>query len=277
VGRRHDTVSFLTDYGLDDEFVGVCKGIVVRIAPGATLIDVSHGVPPFDVRAGALTLLRAVPYLPDGVHLAVVDPGVGTDRRAIAVEAADGNLFVAPDNGLIGPAVAASGGAGRAVVLDPSRFTTTEPSATFWGRDVFAPAAGYLASGVELDELGDRVDVAALRPLLLPLAQRDDAGAIRAVVLWVDRFGNCASNVTEEDLAEAGIGAGSSIWVHHGDSRRERVPFVRTFADAQPGRLLAFIDSAGHLAIAVSSGSAAADLGIGPGDTLTLEPSPSLL
>lgn len=256
-------VTFLSDFGYDDEFVAVCKGVVLQAVPDANIVDVTHAIAPGDVRGGALALLRALPYFPVGVHLAVVDPGVGTDRKAIALSTADGRHFVGPDNGLLSPVVAIFGGAVEAVVLEPEGWGLGEPSATFWGRDVFAPATAVIAGGESMFELGSRIDPAELTPLLIPLAQVAD-GEAHGVVLWIDRFGNVQTNITPEVLAEAGAGPGGSLTLHHG-SRRDRMPFVRTFADVDPGRLLAFIDSTGQVAIAVNGGSAAAELGLAAG------------
>jgi S-adenosylmethionine hydrolase len=272
-------VTFLSDYGLQDEFAAVCKGIIWQLAPGTPILDITHGIAPGNIRSGALTLARAIQYVPVGVHLAVVDPGVGTDRAALAVEAADGRFFIGPDNGLLSPAVQICGGASAAVRLDPERWGMTDPSPTFAGRDVFAPAAGALAVGADLGDLGDTADPAGLTALLLPLCQVE-AGIVRGVVLWVDRYGNVSTNITEADLTDAGIGGGDAILISTaiaGRTRRERVPFVRTFADVETGRLLAFVDSAGQLAIAVNGGDAASELGIGEGATITAEPSPALL
>ena len=165
-------VSFLSDYGHADEFVGVCTAVIAGIAPDARVIDITHEVPAFDVRAGSLALVRAVQYLPGGVVLAVVDPGVGTSRRAIAVETEHG-FFVGPDNGLLAPAVSMAGGATRAVELANDEYHLDSPGPTFAGRDVFAPAAAYLASGVPLTDLGPEVDAVTLLPGLVSLPRRD--------------------------------------------------------------------------------------------------------
>ena len=191
-------VSFLSDYGSADEFAGVCRAVILRAAPAARIIDVTHEIPAHDVRAGALTLARAAQYLPPGVVLAVVDPGVGTDRRAVAVEVESGFL-VGPDNGLLAPAVAMLGGATRVVCLTNLDYQLEAAGATFAGRDVFAPAAGYLAAGVALTDLGDLVDPLSLVPGMMPLP-RDEGGRIVAEVLWVDRFGNLQLNVDPEEL-----------------------------------------------------------------------------
>lgn len=256
-------VTFLSDYGTDDEFAAVCKGVILQAVPDTRIVDVTHAIPPGDVRAGALSLLRALPFFPVGVHLAVVDPGVGTDRKAIVIETADGRHFVGPDNGLLSPAVAIFGGAVAAVVLEPETWGLGEPSPTFWGRDVFAPATAVLAGRESMYDLGRRIEPVELVPLLIPLAQVAE-GEAHGVILWVDRFGNAQTNITPDILAEVGVRPGDMLTLHHGN-RRERVPFVRTFADVDAGRLLAFVDSAGQVAFAVNGGNAAAELDLPAG------------
>ena len=200
MGRRYDTVSFLTDYGLQDEFVGVCTSVIRELAPHASVIDLTHGIAPFDVRAGSLALARSISYVASGVVLAVVDPGVATSRKAIAIEVADGEgVLVGPDNGLLAPAVSMTGGAGRAVELTNADYQLHAIGGTFAGRDVFAPAAAHLCNGVDLMELGNPVDADLLVPGVIPLPQSDDAKVI-AQVLWIDRFGNAQLNVGPEDL-----------------------------------------------------------------------------
>src|SRR6478752_8346790 len=203
MGRRYDTVSFLSDWGLRDEFVGVVKGVLRDLAPHVHVIDLTHEIAPFDVRAGSLALARSISYLPTGIVLAVVDPGVGTARRAVAIEVAGGEgVLVGPDNGLLAPAVAMAGGAERAVELTNPEYQLAAPGATFAGRDVFAPAAAHICNGVDLSELGPDVDAALLLPATVPLP-RDDGDAVVAEVLWVDRFGNCQLNVGPDDLPAA--------------------------------------------------------------------------
>jgi S-adenosylmethionine hydrolase len=184
MGRRYETISFLSDYGTDDEFVGVVKSVIRELAPHAAVIDLTHGIAPYDVRAGSLALARAISYVASGVVMAVVDPGVGTSRRAIAVEVAAGEgVLIGPDNGLLAPAVAMAGGAGRAVELNRLEHRLEAPGATFDGRDVFAPAAAALCNGVDLLDLGDDVDADLLFPGVVPLPQIDDSTVI-AQALW---------------------------------------------------------------------------------------------
>src|SRR5918997_1363547 len=198
MGDRRDTISFLSDYGTTDEFVGVVKSVVRSIAPHVTVIDLTHEIPPHDVRAGGLALARAVQY----VALGVVDPGVGTDRRAIAVEVAGGEgVFVGPDNGLLAPAVAMAGGATRAVELSVVDHHLPSPGPTFAGRDIFAPVSALLCNGLPLEEVGHPVDPAGLLPGVLPISRVED-GVLHAEVLWVDRFGNAQLNLDPDELPD---------------------------------------------------------------------------
>lgn len=198
------TVSFLSDYGHQDEFVGVVKSVIKSIAPAADIIDITHGIARHDIRAGGLALARAVQYLCDGVALAVVDPGVGSHRRGVAVELSERNLtLVGPDNGLLAPAVALMEGAGRAVSLTNTEFQLPAAGDTFDGRDVFGPAAAHLCQGVPLEELGEEVPVASLTPALIPVVQKFD-DHLMAEVLWVDHFGNAQLNLGPQDLDDLG-------------------------------------------------------------------------
>ena len=263
---RHDTISFLSDYGHDDEFVGVVKSVMREIAPHATVIDLTHSIPPFDIRAGSLALARAVQYVARGIVLAVVDPGVGTERRAVAVEVASGDgIFVGPDNGLLASAVAMAGGAERAVALTNPVYQLPAPGPTFAGRDIFGPAAAHLAAGVELTELGEEVDVHTLMPGVLPITRREGDQLI-AEVLWVDRFGNAQLNVDPEEIDEFG----DTVLLRF----HERVRTARrasTYGDIGRGQLGLVVDSYGLVSIALERQSAAAELGIGAGDEVQLE------
>jgi len=265
VARRYDTVSFLTDYGLDDEFVGVVKSVLRDLAPHALVVDLTHGVRPFDVRGGALALARAIPYVPDGVVLAVVDPGVGTARRALAIEVAGGaGILLGPDNGLLAPAVAIAGGADRAVELTNPEHHLAAPGATFAGRDVFAPAAAHLCNGGDLTDLGPLVDTGLLMPGIVALP-RIEADGLHAEVLWVDRFGNCQLNVGPEDLT-----AGVDVWaVSTGDERRA-AKLATSFGELGPGAVGLVLDSHGMYALAFDQRSAAAELHLATGDAVVL-------
>ena len=270
-GSEPPVVSFLSDYGLTDEFVGVCKAVILRAAPSARIIDVTHGIPPFDVRAGALALARAVQYLPPGVVLAVVDPGVGSDRRAVAVEVETGFL-VGPDNGLLAPAVAMLGGATRAVSLTNPEYQLEAPGATFAGRDVFAPAAGYLAAGTPLEALGELVDPMALVPGMVPLP-RDEGGRAAGEVLWVDRYGNAQLNIDPGDLAALGVEPGGALEIQCGNDRRTG-RWVGSYAEAGPFELAVVVDSYGLVSITRDRRAAAEELGLQPGSAVTLGPVP---
>ena len=270
---RFDTVSLLTDYGNADEFAGVVRAVIRDIAPHVTVIDLTHEIPPFDVRAGSLALARCITYVPSGVVMAVIDPGVATDRRAVAIEVAGGSgIVVGPDNGLLAPAVAMVGGAERAVELTNPDYRLPTPGRTFAGRDVFAPAAAHICNGVELSELGPEVDTMSLLPATVPLP-RDVGEGIVAEVLWVDRFGNCQLNVGPEDLPAAWTGdvqlrIGSATDPTGGVVRRAvRVASFAALGPGQPGLVL---DSYGMLAVCLDRRSAAEELGLVAGDQVLL-------
>jgi S-adenosylmethionine hydrolase len=259
-------VSLLTDYGLNDEFVGVVKSVICDLAPGARVIDLTHGVKPFDVRGGSLMLARAIQYVPDGVIMAVVDPGVGSSRRAVAVEVAGGRgVFLGPDNGLLGPAVALAGGAERAFELTNTDLHLPGHGSTFAGRDVFAPVAAHLANGGNIEEVGRQVDVASLMPGLVPIAGEEDhprfGKGLRCEVSWVDAFGNCQLNIGPDDIATFGEVLRVVI---DGDVRSARV--VTHFAAITGGGIGAVVDSYGMIALAVDRGSASEALRIQEGD-----------
>jgi S-adenosylmethionine hydrolase len=267
-----DTVWFLSDYGLEDEFVGVVKAVIRAIAPAATVVDVTHQVPPHDVRAGALALARSMQYLTlsPGVVLAVVDPGVGSDRRAVAVEAGEpggpATVLVGPDNGLLASAVAMAGGARRAVSLTNADYHLPSPGDTFAGRDVFAPAAAHLCAGVELAALGEAVDTLSLVPGILPLSREEDGGMV-AEVLWVDRFGNAQLNLDPDDLA----GMEDPVVLRWGTDSRTAVR-VRSFSELGPGQVGLVVDSYGLLAVTLDRRSAADELRLRAGDAVTVAP-----
>lgn len=256
--ERFSTITFLSDYGHADEFVGVVTSVLRSIAPHVTVVDLNHDIPPHDVRAGALCLARSAQYLCPGVVLAVVDPGVGTSRRAVAIEVGDGQSYlVGPDNGLLAPAVSMVGGADRAVSLTNADYQLPAPGPTFAGRDVFAPAAAHLCSGVDLYELGEPVDPAQLLPGVLPVATEVDDG-LTAEVLWVDRYGNAQLNVDPDDLA----GWGRRVGLRWGDGESRTAIRAAAYAEIGPAEVGLVVDSYGLLSIAVPRGSAAAKLGL---------------
>jgi S-adenosyl-L-methionine hydrolase (adenosine-forming) len=265
MGARFDTVTFLSDFGTGDEFVGVVHSVIRSIAPHVTVIDLTHDIPPYDVRAGSLTLGRAAQYLCPGVALAVVDPGVGTERRAVAVEVGGGESYlVGPDNGLLASAVAMSGGASAAVELTNPRYQLEAPGATFAGRDVFAPAAAHLCLGAELHGLGAPIDPLSLLPGLLPLPREQD-GALVVEVLWVDRFGNCQLNVDPEEIDHLG----PRVQLRWGDDVRT-ADRATTYQGIAPGQVGLVLDSYGMLSICLGKRSAAAELHLAVGTEVTL-------
>jgi S-adenosylmethionine hydrolase len=270
VELRYDTISFLTDYGHADESVGVVKSVIRSIAPAVAVLDISHDIEPHDVRAGGLALARSAQYLVPGVVLAVVDPGVGTERKAVAIEVGGGqSVLVGPDNGLLAPAVGMVGGATRAVVLDNPDFHLHAPGPTFAGRDVFGPAAAHLCAGVPLDELGSDIDPHSLLPGVLPVAGPGADGGFSCEVLWVDRFGNAQLNVDPDDVAAFGPAITLRIGQRNRVAQR-----ARAFGDIPPAGIGLIVDSYGLLTIAVDRGSAADELGLHEGDALVLEPAP---
>jgi S-adenosyl-L-methionine hydrolase (adenosine-forming) len=265
MAARFDTITFLSDYGTGDEFVGVVKSVIRSIAAHVTVVDLTHEIPAYDVRAGSLTLGRAAQYLCPGVVLAVVDPGVGTARRGIAIEVGGGQSYlVGPDNGLLASAVAMSGGATAVVELTNLDLQLPAPGATFAGRDVFAPAAAHLCNGVPLGELGSPVDPLSLLPGLLPIP-REEAGALVAEVLWVDRYGNCQLNVDPDEVAAFG----ARIQLRWGDDIRT-ASVSTTYAGIPDGEPALVIDSYGMLAVCLGRRSAAGELRMGVGTEVVL-------
>lgn len=270
---RFDTVSFLTDFGTVDEFVGVVKSVIRDLAPHVGVIDLTHEVAPFDIRAGSLALARCIGYVPSGVVLAIVDPGVATDRRGVAIEVAGGaGVVIGPDNGLLAPAVAMAGGAERAVELTNPEYQLGAAGATFAGRDIFAPAAAHVCNGVDLTELGPEIDPVLLLPGTVPLP-REDGEALVTEVLWIDRFGNSQLNVGPDDLP---AGWGSHLQVQVGAPTDPSGVTVRravratSFAELSGGAVGLVLDSYGMLAVSMDQRSAAQELGLAAGDQVTI-------
>lgn len=260
-------VTFLSDYGSDDDFVGVCHGVIARIAPDARVIDLTHGIPRHDVRSGALVLRRALPYCPAGVHLAVVDPEVGGERLAVAVLAAeDDRILVGPDNGLLSLAAARFGGAVEAVDIGLSPFRLEPAAATFHGRDIFAPVAAALTAGRALGEVGEPIDPDDLVVLHMPMAHAE-ADEIVAHAVSIDRFGNVMLDVEHEELAAFGLRLGHPMLVNG-----TRCVYAKTFTDVQPGEPLVYEDAYRTLALAVNRGSAAGLLELALDDNVHIRP-----
>jgi S-adenosyl-L-methionine hydrolase (adenosine-forming) len=265
-------ITFLSDYGHDDEFVGVCHGVIQRIAPGAIVIDVVHGLPRQDVRTAALTLRRVLAYMPKGVHLAVVDPEVGTARRPLAVRCLDGHVLVGPDNGVLWPAIERCGGVETAVNLDHTPYRLEPVSATFHGRDIFAPVAARLALETPIEHAGSPVAPGDLVRIDLPRPKVAE-GEVTARVLSIDRFGNVQLNVYRDQLAKAGFGIGNPVRIQAGRKSRRAV-YAHTFAEVNAGEAIVYEDSTRAIAIAVNGGSAAAVLAVEPDSELKLKPWP---
>jgi S-adenosyl-L-methionine hydrolase (adenosine-forming) len=261
-------ITFLTDFGLRDDFVGTCHGVMKRIAPDVQVIDITHGIPPQAVLQGALTLANTLPFMPEGVHLAVVDPGVGGARRALALRDVEGRIHVGPDNGLLLPAAEKFGGIAEAHELTNPEYALESVSRTFHGRDLFSPAAAHLSLGVPLAELGPPLAVDALARLDIP---RPEVGLsrIRCTVLSIDSFGNVQLNLDRSHLEEVGVVPGTRVELQVASERYYAVA-ARTFADARPGDIILYEDAYRNVSIAITDGRAAAMLGIKEGQDLRI-------
>jgi len=256
-------VSLLTDYGHEDEFVGVCHAVIRGIAPDVPIVDITHGIPRYGVRQGAIVLRNSLPYAPVGVHVAIVDPQVGTERRGVAVRTGDGRLLVGPDNGLLSLAWGVCGGVVEAVDISRSPHRLEPVSATFHGRDIFAPVAARLAAGAELAEAGQHVEPDELQVLALPQPEVSE-GMVVAHVLLVDRFGNASLDVGHEDLAGSALTLGKPVEIEVEGGERFIATFAQTFADVRPGDVILYEDAYRMLAIAVNRGDAASALRLSP-------------
>jgi S-adenosylmethionine hydrolase len=261
-------ITFLSDFGLQDDFVGTCHGVMKSIAPEAHIIDITHGIPPQHVLQGALVLSNTLPYMPQGVHLAVVDPGVGGHRRPLAIRTGEGRFLVGPDNGLLLPAADRLGAVDAAHELANPDYALDTVSRTFHGRDLFSPAAAHLARGVAIEELGPPIDAQALVRIDVPEPEVGH-NRIRATVLYVDHFGNIELNLTREQLEEADVHPGVTVELELALDRYYATA-ARTFADAGPGDIILYEDAYKNVAIAISGGSAAEMFGVGTGDEVRI-------
>jgi S-adenosylmethionine hydrolase len=263
-------ITFLTDFGLEDDFVGTCHGVMKRIAPDVEIIDITHGIHPQGVLQGGLVLANTIPYLPVGVHLAVVDPGVGSDRRAIAVRGDDGRFYVGPDNGLLVSAFEKLGGVAAVHELTNRAYALEPVSATFHGRDIFSPVAAHLALGTPFESVGPEIPVGSLVQLPPPRVEVGD-GELRTDVLFVDSFGNIRFAAVPVDLVEAigDLKAGRRVVVEierNGSGPvTERTTWEQTFGRVQTGASLLYQDSSGHVALSDNQANAAARLGVTSG------------
>lgn len=265
---RSDWVTFLSDYGLDDHLVGVCKGVIARIAPHARIIDVCHQVRAQDVTMGGEMLAEAWPYLPTGVHLALVDPFSPTQARGIAVRCRDGSVVVAPDNGLASRAWEVAGGVAEAYELADSQLWAKTPSRSFRGRDVFAPVTAHLANGVPLAEVGPRLDPESLVKARIsePTVHGDH---VHGEIRMVDHFGNLALNMRRSDLEAAGIQLGDLVELRCG-GRTSEVPFTLSFGEVPGGRTVVCEDSFRAITIAVNGGRADRHLRAASGEAVVV-------
>jgi S-adenosyl-L-methionine hydrolase (adenosine-forming) len=263
-------ICFISDYGLSGELVGTCKGVMMGIAPRASIIDVVHTIPKFDVVRGAETLRHATRYMPeDAVYLAVIDPGDKNERRELAVETRGGAYLVGPDNGLLLPAAEAMGGVARAVQLTNPRYHLRPVSNSFHGRDVFSPVAAHLAVGADMEDLGEAVDPASMAHIDFPRAQREADGGLVAEIIDIDRFGNARLSAMQEEL-DLRYGTPLKIWI------RDEIldaQLAETFGASEVGDLVVVADSHWRLSLAVNKGNAARALLLSVGDEIRIQPS----
>lgn len=261
-------VSFMSDFGLQDEFVGVVHGVIAKLSPDSRVIDVGHGFPRGNVKAAALALTRSIQYMPEGVCLVVVDPGVGTERRAIAAVTPWG-FFVGPDNGVLSPAVAMVGGASEIVSIENPEAMIPSPGETFHGRDVFGPAAALLAAGdAALGDLGPTIPGESVVPMMLPLTETEGS-IVTGEAWWVDQFGNVETNISPEELAMVGVHQGETVTVKVGATLHS-LPWVTSYGDVDEGEPLIHVDSVGLMAMAVHGGRADTQLNVAEGVAVSL-------
>lgn len=266
--QRAKTITFLSDYGLEDGFVGVCHGVMARIAPDARIIDLAHGLDPFNVLPAAVLLRNSLPFFERGVHIAVVDPGVGSERRALLLVCGEGHILVGPDNGLLLPAADALGGIELAVDIGSSPYRLERSSETFHGRDIFCPVAAHIAAGADIGNAGKPVEADGLVRLDLQPPLISDGRAI-AQVTTCDRFGNISLNFGQEELEGSGFTPGCSLKVEHG-KRGLTARYSLIFADVGIGEALIYIDSSRSVAVALNQANASKALGLDPAQPVKL-------
>lgn len=262
-------ITLLTDYGLTDEFVGVVHGVIAKICPESRVIDITHGIRRGDVRSAAGILAQSLPYTPVGFHIAVVDPTVGGDRRAIALRVADGRILVGPDNGLLWLSCEASGGITQAVEISQSPWRLTPVSPTFHGRDIFTAVAATLAAGGSFEEAGEPLDPSKVVQLNLPRAWIE-GGCLIAQVSNGDRFGNAQLNATRDDAISLELRLADAVQVAIPTGESYTARFARTFSDVPEGTLILFEDSARRLALGFNHGSATGRLALRIGDEVRI-------
>jgi S-adenosylmethionine hydrolase len=265
---EHPLITFTSDFGLSEEWAGVVKGVIYSINPRAVVIDITHDIPPMDIGKGAFVLAAALPHMPVAIHLAVVDPGVGTSRGALVLEVRRGDILVGPDNGLLLPAACRLGGIRRCFFIDNPAFFRQPVHPTFHGRDVFGPVAAHLSLGIPLEKLGRHADAEGLVEPPWGEAKRGE-GALYAQVVDVDRFGTLRLNALPEDLREMEVRKGDLLLVEVAEESF-LAPYVNTFGDVERGKPLVFDDSSGFLGVALNGASLANQLGAKPGDVVIL-------
>ena len=268
MARAFRFVTFLSDYGLEDEFVGVCRGVMKRFAPDVEILDIAHGIPPQDVAAGATVLAQAVKYMPPAVHVAIVDPGVGTPRRAVVIGTASGSPLVGPDNGLLSLAAEALGGATQAFSITNEQLCLEPPSRTFHGRDIFAPIAARLALGMDPEDVGPAVPLEQLVHLEVPPPKIDD-DHIHSRVVQIDHFGNLQLNFGRSELEGIGVLLGDQTEVRIG-GRSFTAPYSGAFSEVKKGGLILLEDSHRHLMLAINMGNARETLEARRGDPVII-------
>jgi len=261
-------ITFLSDFGLEDEWIAVCKGVIKGIAPAAEVIDISHQIESFNLKKGALVLATALPYMPQGIHLAVVDPGVGTKRKGLIIQVERGDYLVGPDNGLLIPAAGRLGGIQKAFHITEKKYMLKPVSLTFQARDIFAPVAAYLARGLKPQEFGPEIQK---KDLTLSPWNEPEVFTQKIVgeVIDIDKFGTVRSNISPDHLKRVNISLGDSVKLILKNSELS-LPFLETFGRVKPGKPLFLTDSSGYLCVAVNQGSAEEEFDIGVGDRLTI-------
>ena len=271
--RSQPTIVFMTDFGVVDDSVAICKGVMYSIAPEVRIVDLTHQVTPFSILDGARFLYGAAPYYPAGaVFVVVIDPGVGSTRKAIVVKSKRGQFFVLPDNGLMTLVQDRDGLEAAREITNPAWMIGTRLSSTFHGRDIFSPVGAHLARGEDWSQVGPELDVNKLVRLNLTAAHRDDRGLTGEVIATDGPFGNLVTNVSGDDFLKLGYARGQTVPVKLGNQTME-LPFVRTFSDVALKEPLLYLDSRGRLGIAVNQGSFAAIYGIQPPQPIFI-PSP---
>ncbi|MHB8513422.1 MAG: SAM hydrolase/SAM-dependent halogenase family protein [Actinomycetota bacterium] len=251
-------ITFTTDYGLEDEFVGVCHGVIKRFAPDVQILDITHGIQAQDIVGGATVLAQAIAFMPPAVHLAVVDPGVGTARRGVVIISKSGMPLVGPDNGLLWLAAQELGGIEEAHEISNKSLFLSTPSKTFHGRDIFSPVAARLAAGLDPNEVGAAIEIDSLVKLQMAFARVDD-DHVHGQVVMADHFGNLQLNVHRQDLEGAGILLGDGLELRVG-GKSYSVPYCEAFAEVPQGKLAILEDAYRHMTIVVNQGNAAKQL-----------------